>query len=971
MTTACRSSTSPTPASPSPVAAVTDGAGGYTELDGSNGIATHTIGSSHYALVASYTDDGVQIIDITTPASPSAVAAVTDGVGGFNVLKGASGIATHTIGSSHYALVASFFDDGVQIIDITTPASPSPAAAVTDGVGGFNVLDGAIGITTHTVGSSHYALVASYNDDGVQIIDITDPENPSAVAAVTDGVGGYTELDGAWDITTHTVGSSHYALVAATNDDGVQIINITNPASPSPVAAVTDGSDYPELDGARSITTHTIGSRHYALVAAKNDDGVQVIDITDPASPSPVADVTDGTDYPELDGANGIVTHTIGSRHYALVAAQIDDGVQIIEMLTNIPPAFVYDEVTFTVEENATSGTVGTVSAIDSADDTLTYSVGGTDETAFNSDFSLDSATGEITVKPTATIDFDTKPSYSVTITATDTFGGKGTIEARIDVELPSRIVNLVAVPGNGMVMLEWDDPSDATINRYQYRYMSTADSDWNPDWTDLPGSGATTTSTTLTDLTNGIEYTFQVRSVIREGGSDEFGTEAEVKSVPRESLVAPRELTAISADDGQIALSWDDPMDVTISGYQYRYMSTADSDWNPDWTDLPGSGATTTSHILSGLMNNVLYTVELRAMRDGVSGPESRVTQTPRGPLAALANFTAESGENQQVTLSWDASADDSITEYQYRYRVNVQGAEWNPDWTVIPSSSWTTASYTISNLANATEYTFEVRSMRDTVEGPVSTANATPEGPPTVPLPPTGLTVHPGDGNLVAEWKPPVGEDTRAPVTGYRVRYRQDGSSSWRSVSQSDPSLRVQTIGGLRNGQTYEVGVASVNSVGTGLYAPSKSATPKASQSSRTPPGPDGSKAIDVGALAVYWLDSSGRKGHPQAKGNQLTLESCSGTLPYFVFFIADKDGNDLADADVDEWQAHITPGEGVVRHSHRFGTSAVAREYIGMHGTVTMSGEMYLSVRVRARVGGTWGSWSPTSGLLCAEE
>ena len=100
---------------------------------------------------------------------------------------------------------------------------------------------------------------------------------------------------------------------------------------------------------------------------------MQVIDITDPASPSPVADVTDGTDYPELDGANGITTHTIGSRHYALVAAQIDDGVQIIEMLTNVPPAFAHDEVTFTVEENATSGAVGTVSAIDSADD-MAYS---------------------------------------------------------------------------------------------------------------------------------------------------------------------------------------------------------------------------------------------------------------------------------------------------------------------------------------------------------------------------------------------------------------------------------------------------------------------------------------------------------------------------------------------------------------------------------------------------------------------
>ena len=55
-------------------------------------------------------------------------------------------------------------------------------------------------------------------------------------------------------------------------------------------------------------------------------------------------------------------------------------------------------------------------------------------ETAFNSDFSLDSATGEITVKPTATIDYEARPSYSVTITATNTFGATDTIEAMIDV---------------------------------------------------------------------------------------------------------------------------------------------------------------------------------------------------------------------------------------------------------------------------------------------------------------------------------------------------------------------------------------------------------------------------------------------------------------------------------------------------------------------------------------------------------
>ena len=271
-----------------PVSAVTDGQG-YGVLDGARGITTHTAEGRHYALVTARNDNGVHIIDITDPEMHFSVSAVTDG-SVYTELDGAWDIAIHTIGTSHYALVVSADDNGMQIIDITDPEVPLPVSAVTDGAA-YGVLDGARGIATYTVGTSHYALVAAPADDGVQIIDITNPGTPLPVSTVTDG-SVYTELDGARDIAIHTIGSSHYALVPATNDDGVQIIEITTPASPLAVGVLD--SDYTTLENAKSITTHTIGSSHYALVAAEDDDGVQIIDITNPASPSPVAAVTDG-----------------------------------------------------------------------------------------------------------------------------------------------------------------------------------------------------------------------------------------------------------------------------------------------------------------------------------------------------------------------------------------------------------------------------------------------------------------------------------------------------------------------------------------------------------------------------------------------------------------------------------------------------------------------------------------------------
>ena len=72
-------------------------------------------------------------------------------------------------------------------------------------------------------------------------------------------------------------------------DNGVQIINITDPYNPTNVSSITDGTQYPVLKQAFSITTATIGGSTYALVAARSDNGVQIINITDPYNPTNVS----------------------------------------------------------------------------------------------------------------------------------------------------------------------------------------------------------------------------------------------------------------------------------------------------------------------------------------------------------------------------------------------------------------------------------------------------------------------------------------------------------------------------------------------------------------------------------------------------------------------------------------------------------------------------------------------------------
>ena len=293
----------------------------------------------------------VMITDVSTPDSPVKIKTLSNGTN-YPKMRHPTSIATVTVGSSTYALVTSASsdssdavaflpspesdtktrDDGVQIIDITNPRNPTPVSTITDGVDGYTELRGASSITTTTIGSSTYALVASSDDSGIQIIDITDPTDPIALFAAGDNQGNFRTLASARFITTTTIDSSHYALVVAPSgtDRGVQIIGITNPDTP---VAVSNFNSNNLIDG-KTVAVIT-GLSSYAFVTSTYTDGVQIIDITTPGSPTSVSHIRDSAGgYTELDGAYTIATTTIGSSTYALVAALNDNGVQIIRLQT-------------------------------------------------------------------------------------------------------------------------------------------------------------------------------------------------------------------------------------------------------------------------------------------------------------------------------------------------------------------------------------------------------------------------------------------------------------------------------------------------------------------------------------------------------------------------------------------------------------------------------------------------------------
>ena len=252
------------------------------------------------------------------------------------------------------------------------------------------------------------------------------------------------------------------------------------------------------------------------------------------------------------------------------------------------------------------------------------------------------------------------------------------------------------------------------------------------------------------------------------------------------------------------------------------------------------------------------------------------RVNGTVNKPF--LENFRADAG-NAQVTLRWDNPEDSSITRYQYRQRVTSESA-WDPDWTDIPGSGASTTSYTVGDLVNWTPYTFQIRAVRGNEPTATSAATATPEGPP---LAPRNLTARGQDEGITAWWQTPPAGDEPAPVTSYKVRYRQVGmgTSPWQNLTRAnDDRSTTQEINNLTNRQHYEVQVAAVNRVGTGQWASVK-ATPQAPDS--PPPAPTGDAALTLGILGLFWDNS--------ITGNTLWADTCTGSRSFRIIWDGPK--------------------------------------------------------------------------------
>ena len=128
------------------------------------------------------------------------------------------------INTRTYALVASSSDNAMQIIDITHPRLSFPVSTVHMSTN-YSGLSGPHYVAALQVEDVTYAFVTSPLINSTQVIDITNPSQPNPVSVLQDGAE-YTNLNKPFNIESVQIDDAAYALVASRDSNGIQIIKL-------------------------------------------------------------------------------------------------------------------------------------------------------------------------------------------------------------------------------------------------------------------------------------------------------------------------------------------------------------------------------------------------------------------------------------------------------------------------------------------------------------------------------------------------------------------------------------------------------------------------------------------------------------------------------------------------------------------------------------------------------------------------
>ncbi len=208
-----------------------------------------------------------------------------------------------------------------------------------------------------------------------------------------------------------------------------------------------------------------------------------------------------------------------------------------------------------------------------------------------------------------------------------------------------------------------------------------------------------------------------------------------------------PTGLTAV-AGNAQATLSWTDPGNSSITGWQYQKKINTSS--YGSWVSMSDSVASTTSYTVKNLHLFAIakYAFRIRAVNDGGGSPPSDEVEVQlRYQAPAKPTGLKATADDEQITLSWTNPINPNILRWEYRQK---SGTGNYSGWTAISGSNASTSNHTVRSLNNGTSYAFQIRAVNHARQpsGPSDEVRGTPVVPHTVSVPAT-LTVTEGAGD------------------------------------------------------------------------------------------------------------------------------------------------------------------------------------------------------------------------------
>lgn len=606
-------------------------------------------------------------------------------------------------------------------------------------------------------------------------------------------------------VTTTTItglvnGTTYTFQVVATNSVGSSAPGTSNsatpgtpPGAPTNVTAIAGNAQAtvtwtaPSSNGGNPITgyvvTPYIGSAAQAPTAFNSTATTQT-----------VTGLTNGTTYTfTVAAVNAQGTGTASAQSNVVTPATVPGAPTSVTAVGGNAQATVSWTAPGSTGGSAITGYV------------VTPFIGSTAQTAttFNSTSTTQTVTG-----------LTNGTAYTFTVAAINSVG-TGPASAQSAAVTPATVpgapTNVSAMAGNGQATVAWTAPTSnggSAITSYTVTpYVGTT--------AQTPTTfNSTTTTQTVTGLSNGTCYTFQVVAT-NSVGSGAAGTSN--SACPATSPGAPTNVSA-TGGNAQATLSWIAPASnggSPITGYVVTpYISNV-----AQTATTFNSNATTET--VAGLMNGTTYTFTVAAINAAGTGPASSPsnTVTPATVPGAPTGVTV-SGGNAQVTLTWTAPSSNggsAITGYLVTPYIGTTAQ-------TATTFNSTATTETVTGLTNGTAYTFTVAAINGVGTGAASAQSASVT-PATIPGAPTNVTANGGNAQAVVSWTAPASNGGSA-ITGYTITPFVGTTAG---TPQTAPATATTaTVTGLVNGTTYTFQVAATNSVGMGPVGTSNSVTP-----------------------------------------------------------------------------------------------------------------------------------------------